>query len=173
MSVSSISESDRVLLRELQLNARITNRELAKAAGIAESTCLDRVRSLQQRGVIQGFHADLNLPAIGRTLRALITVRLQPKTTDSVHEFQQDILGAPESLSITTVTGADDFIVAVCVAGVSDLRRFVLEHITSRPDVIDARTSIVYEYLRKLVIEPTDAPTDAPDDDIVDDIVGH
>jgi DNA-binding Lrp family transcriptional regulator len=149
-----ISESDTVLLRLLQKNARITNKELAREAGIAESTCLERVRSLRDRGVITGWRAEVDLAAVGRPIRALISVRLQPKTTASVHSFQAEMLDAPEALSVWTVTGNDDFIVEAAVSDVEHLRVFVLEHITSRPDVVDARTALVYEHRRKPVVEP-------------------
>lgn len=154
MDQPKISASDEVLLRLLQKNARMTNRDLARAAGIAESTCLERVRSLVQRGIISGWRAEVDLAAIGRPLRALISVRLQPKTTESVRSFQAEMLDAPETISIATVTGADDFIVEAAVSDVDHLRVFVLEHVTSRPDVVDARTSLVYEHRRKAVLEP-------------------
>jgi DNA-binding Lrp family transcriptional regulator len=151
---SKISASEAVILRLLQQNARMTNKELARAAGVAESTCLERVRSLRERGVITGFRADVDLTALGRPIRALISVRLQPKTTDSVHSFQAEMLDAAETLGIMTVTGADDFIVEAAVSDVEHLRMFVLEHVTSRPDVVDARTALVYEHRRKAVLEP-------------------
>jgi DNA-binding Lrp family transcriptional regulator len=138
----------------LQKNARISNKALAEAAGIAESTCLDRVRSLQERGVIVGFHADLDLRSIGRSVRALISVRLQPKTTESVLEFQEVVLAAPETIAIWTVTGADDFVVEVAVSNVEGLRTFVLDVITTRHDVADSRTALVYDYRRKTVVTP-------------------
>jgi DNA-binding Lrp family transcriptional regulator len=154
MERPKISETDTVLLRLLQKNARVTNRELAQAAGIAESTCLERVRSLRDRGVITGWRAEVDLAAIGRPIRALVSVRLQPKTTSSVHSFQAEMLDAPETLSVWTVTGNDDFIVEAAVSDVAHLRVFVLEHVTSRPDVVDARTALVYEHRRKDVVEP-------------------
>ena len=138
----------------LQKNARISNRELARAAGIAESTCLDRVRALERRGVIVGYHAEVDLTAVGRSVRALITVRLQPKTTDSVRSFQQSVLRARETLSVRTVSGADDFIVEVAVGDVHQLEAFVLDVITSRHDVVDSRSSLVYEYQPAAIIEP-------------------
>jgi DNA-binding Lrp family transcriptional regulator len=149
-----ITASDVVLLRLLQKNARVTNKELARAAGIAESTCLERVRSLQARGVITGWRAEIDLASIGRPIRALISVKLQPKTTESVVSFQAQMLEAPETLSVTTVTGADDFIVDAAVSDVDHLRRFVIERVTSRGDVMDARTALVYEHRRKTVLEP-------------------
>jgi|SRR5664280_527299 len=154
MEKSNISASDAVLLRLLQKNARTTNKELARAAGIAESTCLERVRSLQQRGVIRGWHAEVDLAAIGRPIRALISIRLQPKTTSSIKAFQASVLEAHETISLTSLTGADDFIVEVAVADVDHLRTFVIDHIDSRPNVADTRTSFVYEHHRKAVLEP-------------------
>jgi DNA-binding Lrp family transcriptional regulator len=153
MPFPKISTTDRLLMHELQKNARQTNKELARVAGIAESTCLERVRALRQSGVIRGWHADVDPAALGRHLRALIHVRLQPKTTESVQAFQVAVLAAPETLSVDTVTGADDFIVEVGVSDVDALRAFVLEVITTRDDVADARTSIVYEHVRKQVLE--------------------
>lgn len=143
-----------VLVRLLQKNARMTNKDLARAAGIAESTCLERVRSLQQRGVIRGFHAEVDLAAIGRPIRVLISVRLQPKTTEAVNAFQTDVLAADETLSIATVAGNDDFIVEVAVADVDHLREFLFAHVTNQPNVTDTHTSLVYDFHRKPVIEP-------------------
>jgi len=156
-TLSPLTEIERTLVMLLQQNARITNRDLARAAGVAESTCLERVRSLQERGVIRGWHADVDLAALGRPIRALISVRLQPKTTASVRAFGESILAAPETVAVDTVTGADDFIVEVAVPDVDRLRTFVLERVTSGPDVADTRTALVYEHHRRAVLEFLDA----------------
>jgi DNA-binding Lrp family transcriptional regulator len=159
MPVSKITATDELLLQLLQKNARLSNKALAQAAGIAESTCLERVRSLQERKVIRGWHADVDLRALNRTIRALIAVRLQPKTTESVHAFQSSLMNASETINVWTVSGADDFLVEVAVPDVDRLRSFVLEVITSRPDVADSRTSLVYEHRRNhelAVLEPSE-----------------
>jgi DNA-binding Lrp family transcriptional regulator len=157
----NLSPVERTLVHLLQKNARMTNKDLARTAGIAESTCLERVRSLQESGVIRGWHAEIDHAALGRPLRALISVRLQPKTTASVRAFQKAVYEAPETLSMSTVTGADDFVVEVAVPDVERLESFVLEVITSRQDVADTRTSLVYDHQRKHVLdflEPGEPP---------------
>ncbi len=158
MRFPKLTPTDHVLVRELQKNARQTNKELARAAGIAESTCLERVRALRNAGVIRGWHADVDPAALGRGLRAHIHVRLQPKTTESVEAFQASVLAAAATLSVDLVSGADDFLVEVAVADVDGLRDFVLEVITSRDDVVDARTSLVYQHTRKTTITALDPP---------------
>ena len=62
----------------MERDDRMPNNALAEAAGIAPSTCLGRVRSLVERGVIRGFHAEIDPAAIGRGLQAMISVRRQP-----------------------------------------------------------------------------------------------
>jgi DNA-binding Lrp family transcriptional regulator len=151
--ISKITATDALLVQLLQKNARLSNKAMAHAAGIAESTCLERVRSLQSRKVIRGLHADIDLRALNRAIRALIAVRLQPKTTESVRAFQSSLMNAPETLNVWTVSGADDFLVEVAVPDVDRLRSFVLEVITSRPDVADSRTSLVYEHRGKHELE--------------------
>jgi DNA-binding Lrp family transcriptional regulator len=74
---SDLDEIDRHIVRELARDARMPNNALAERIGIAPSTCLGRVRSLRERGVIRGYHADVDQAALGRPLQAMIAVRLQ------------------------------------------------------------------------------------------------
>src|SRR5207248_10737156 len=71
-----VDDVDRAMLELLARDARITNQRLAERAGIAPSTALARLRSLRERGVIRGFHAEVDLAALGRPLQALVAVRL-------------------------------------------------------------------------------------------------
>ncbi len=143
-----LDATDLALVRLLQRDARQTNKDLAEAVGIAQSTCLERVRALRAQGVIRGWHADVDLDAIGRPLRAIVSVRMRPKTTVSVRAFQQEMLAAPEVLAVWTVTGTDDFLVEVATRDVAHLRDFVFDHVTVRDEVVDARTSLVYDQVR-------------------------
>ena len=152
-----LDEADRNLLALLQQNARQTNKELADAVGVAQSTCLERVRGLRGRGIITGFRAEVDVAALGRPIRAMLFVRLQPKTRASVVAFGDAMLAEPETLSVSTVSGADDFVVEVAVPDVVALQDFILDRVTSRKDVVDARTSIVLEQRRAAVVAPLPA----------------
>ena len=154
MAIPQITSTEAVLLGLLQRNARTTNKDLARAAGIAESTCIERVRSLQQRGVIRGYHADVDLAALGLPIRAHISVRLHPKTTAAVNEFRNAVLDVEEVLSVSTLAGNDDFIVEVAVADVEHLRSFLLDHITSQPNVADTNTALIFDHHQRFHVEP-------------------
>src|SRR4051794_1570709 len=64
--MTPVDELDSAIVALLQADARQTNRELARRLGVAPSTCLQRVRGLQARGVIRGFRAEVDLLALGR-----------------------------------------------------------------------------------------------------------
>ncbi|GAA2291703.1 Lrp/AsnC family transcriptional regulator [Nonomuraea roseoviolacea subsp. roseoviolacea] len=148
-----MDELDTAILAELQRDGRQTNRELAERIGIAASTCLERVRSLRANGVIEGFHAEVNLAAIGRPVQALINVRLHPKIREAVEGFREYITALPETVAIFVVSGGDDFIIQVAVRDTGHLRDFVLDHVSRHRNIADVRTSLVYDHIRRTSLE--------------------
>lgn len=145
---------DTALVRELQADASITNRELARRVGVSPSTALERVRGLHRRGVLTGYHAQTSLRALGREVQALISIRLQPPTRDRVDAFLAYAVGLPATLDAYLVTGHEDVILHVAVADTDALYTLVIDHLTARSEVVDVRSSIVYEHRRQHVIEP-------------------
>ncbi|MGO4428667.1 Lrp/AsnC family transcriptional regulator, partial [Streptomyces sp. MCAF7] len=79
-----MDELDTAIVRELQRDARQTNRELARTLGIAPSTCLERVRGLRERGVITGYRATVDLRALNRPVQALLAVRIRPPSREVI-----------------------------------------------------------------------------------------
>ena len=143
-----IDAVDRVILAILSDDARITNQSLAERAGIAPSTALVRMRSLRERGVIRGFHAEVDLAALGRPLEALIAVRLTAHAREQIDAFTATIRALPGVLMVFHLTGVTDYLVWVAAADPQDLREFVVDHIASHPAVSHAETSIIYEHRR-------------------------
>lgn len=156
-----VDELDTAILAELQRDGRQTNRELAEHLGIAPSTCLERVRSLRSSGVVEGFHAEVNLDAIGRPVQALINVRLHPKIREAVEGFRDYVCALPETLAVFVVSGGDDFIIQVGVRDAGHLRDFVLDHVSRHRNIADVRTSLVYDHIRKTSVEvlPPERPS--------------
>ncbi|MFJ7326473.1 Lrp/AsnC family transcriptional regulator [Streptomyces cyaneofuscatus] len=154
----NFDEISRGLLLELQKNARRSNRELARSLGIADSTCLERVRALQQKEVVLGYSAEVNLEALGRGLTAMIAVRIHPKSREAVESFREFVFGLSEVLDVFVVSGNNDFQVLVAVKDTQHLEDFVLDHIAQYPAVADLHTSLVYEHLHRRpveILEPT------------------
>jgi len=143
-----LDDTDRAILSVLASDARTPNNAIADAVGIAPSTCLARIRTLRERGVIRGFHADIDPAALGRGLQAMIAVRLRAHTRERVQEFIRDVPGLPDVVGVWHVAGADDYLLHIAVADSDALRDFVLEHLTSYPAAGHTETSLIFGHLR-------------------------
>ena len=150
---------DRRILHELQTDARRPNVALATAASVSPSTMHARVRSLEQRGVVTGYHADVDLAALERRVEAFVSVRLDRKTPDALDEFLDVIWEMDETIAVTLLTGPFDIVVHVTARDVASLGDMVLRKIASAPNVADEQTSIIFDHRRKHVLTPLD-PSD-------------
>src|SRR5574340_25298 len=135
-----IDDIDRILLSRLEQNARISNSALAEHAGIAASTCLGRVRSLVERGVIRGFHADIAPEALGRELQAMIAVRLKADARTHMASFAERMAELETVLSVYFIAGPDDYLLHIAARDTAELRDVVVAQLNSHPDVASTET---------------------------------
>ncbi|MFI5729281.1 Lrp/AsnC family transcriptional regulator [Kribbella sp. NPDC051587] len=148
-----MDELDTALLELLQEDARRTNRDLAAALGIAPSTCLERVRSLRDRGVISGYHAAVDLKAIDRATQAIISIKLRPQAMAVATAFQDYVMQLPQTLAMFMVSGASDFLAHVAVKDTEALRDLVL-NLAKRQEIADIRSSIVFDHHHRTTVLP-------------------
>lgn len=139
---------DRAILETLSGDARIPNNQLAERVGVAPSTCLARVRALRESGVLRGFHAEIDLAALGRPLQAMIAVRLAVHDRAQIEDFTSHVRALPGVLSVFHMTGQNDYLVWVAAADAHDLREFVVDHLATHPATAHAETSLIYEHRR-------------------------
>ena len=145
---------DFALLRALQDDARQTNRDLAAAVHVSPSTSSERVRALRASGVVRGYHAEVDLAALGRRVQALSAVTIRPPSRENIEAFRDWAATLPEIVGVFVVAGGDDFLLHVAVPDTDALYAFVIDRLTERPEVADVRTSVVYEHIRRPVLEP-------------------
>jgi DNA-binding Lrp family transcriptional regulator len=139
---------DRAILEILSRDARTPNNQLAERVGVAPSTCLARVRALRESGVLRGYHAEIDLAALGRPLQAMIAVRLAVHDRAQIEDFTAHVRGLPGVLSVFHMTGQNDYLVWVAAADAHDLREFVVDHLATHPATSHAETSLIYEHRR-------------------------
>jgi DNA-binding Lrp family transcriptional regulator len=148
--MAGLDELDTAILRELQVDARRTNRDIAAAVGVSPTTALDRTRGLRERGVIRGALLDVDLGGIGRPVQALIAVRIRPPSRRNIEGFRDWVSTLPETVG----SGSEDFLIHVAVEDNDRLYAFVIDRLTQRPEIADVRTSVVYEHLRNHGVAP-------------------
>ena len=152
-----LDATDLEILRLLQNDARITNRELAKAVGLAPSTCLGRVARLRSGGVIERYTLRVNAAALGRPLEALLAVRVQPHRQQIADAFVEHVLAQPETRMLWHLTGPDDYIIHVAAVDPADLQRFVLNELTARPEVALVHTNLIFRQWYGMPLRPPKA----------------
>lgn len=140
------------LIKALQNNARLSNKELAAKVALAPSTCLERVRRLKRLGVLGEAHTEVAPKALGIGLQALIFVRLGRHSRSHVSAFRQHCLDLKETVAIYHVAGQQDFLVHVAVPDSDALRDLALDAFTTRPEVAQIETHLIFEHARKPVL---------------------
>jgi len=136
-----INETDKRILKILQENARTTNAEIARQIGMAPSAILERIRKLEERGIIKGYGAQLAGHAIGRGLLAFIFVRLEEMAGES--KAAKALSRMPEALEVHHVAGEDCFLIKVRAASPEALGQLLREQIGTIKGVRSTRTTIV------------------------------
>ena len=156
-----LDRTDFEILRLLQNNARLTNKELAAAVHLAASTCHERLKRLQASGVLRGAHADIDLRAVGLGLEALLFIELAKHERAVVDRFLQETESIPEVRRVFLVTGRYDLVAHVAVRDMEHLKNLAFDRFTSRPAVVRIETSIVfdsrarYELLPAITAQPS------------------
>jgi DNA-binding Lrp family transcriptional regulator len=153
-----MDELDSAIIAQLQLDARVSNRELARRLGIAPSTCLERVRGLRERGVIVGYRAQLDLVKLNRGVQALIAAQVRPLSRSVIDAFQESVTQLPEVLEVLVVAGGDDFLIRVAVQDNERLHAFLVDRLAKRKEVIGFRTLVIFQQSARNVIMPLPAP---------------
>ena len=145
-----LDEIDFGIVRQLQNNARLTNKELASRIGLAPSTTLVRTRQLERAGVLRGYRAEVNPRSLGIGLQALISVRLKQHTATDVERFRDYVLAMPEVMRLYHVAGEDDFLIHVGVRDSEELRDLAMNSLTTRGEVAHIETGLIFECIEGL-----------------------
>ena len=145
-TLRELDEVDRTLIRALQEDGRASNARLAELAGIAPSTCVARVRSLVDRGVISGFSAQVPPAALGWGIQALISVGIRSGARQRIVEFGEEIRALPEVVQVFFLGGSEDFIIHVATRDSDHVRQFVVDNLSAHPSVASTRTSLVFDH---------------------------
>jgi len=144
-----LDRTDRRILKELQIDGRMSNQELADRVGLSPSPCLRRVKQLEEASIIEGYVAKVNASKLGLKMMALIQIRMDRHTPERFDEFERTIKDYPQVQECILITGQTaDYQVKVIVADMEEYQNFLLNKITPLPGVSDVHSSFV---LRQVV----------------------
>ena len=141
-----IDEIDYKILAILQDKARIPNAEVARQVGMAPSAVLERIRKLEERGIIEGYEVKLNPQPFNQGLTAFIQLAVQPHDT---LQLERDLAKVTGVQDVHQVAGDDGYLVKLRVADNTELGRILVEEISTLDGVVRTKTSIVLNTVKE------------------------
>jgi len=143
MAAHRLDPIDRKILAELQADGRMTNVELAKRVGISAPPCLRRVRTLEEAGLIHGYHADVDSRALGFEVQVFAMVGLQCQAEVDLSAFERKCQEWPLVRECHMLNGEVDFILKCVAPDLSTFQTFLTEQLTAADNVVSVKTSLV------------------------------
>jgi len=137
-----LDDIDWQILGELQKDGRITNVELAKRIGISAPPCLRRVRTLEEKGYIDGFHAALDQKKLGLGVTAFAMVGLTSQADSDLQAFSNQISQMPQVTECYMLSGEIDFILKCTTTDLASFQDFIINGLTAIPNVDSVKTSL-------------------------------
>jgi Lrp/AsnC family leucine-responsive transcriptional regulator len=150
-----IDSKDVQIMTILQRNARTSNAEIARQVGLVPSGVFDRVRKLEEKEILRGYHADLDPKAVGLGQLAFMFIRSSdpPGAVATAARLSE----IPEILELHHVAGEDCFLAKVRVRDAGALGRLLRERMSRIESITSTRTTIVLETVKESAELPLDA----------------
>lgn len=136
------------ILRELQDDGRMTNVELSRRVGISAPPCLRRVKRLEEAGIIRGYRALLTARELGYDLVAFCLIGLHHQSETELKAFAERTRAWPIVRRAWIVSGESDFMLHCVAADLATFQSFVIEQLTSAPNVDTVRTALTIRQVK-------------------------
>lgn len=140
---------DRLILRELQRDGRLSNVELAQRIHLSESATLRRVRALEEAGLIHRYVALLNAQKIGFATNVFVSITLHRQDQNDLQAFEEAVRRVPEVMECYLMTGESDYLVRVACRDPADFERLHSQHLTRLPGVARVQSSLALRVVRR------------------------
>jgi len=144
-----LDEIDFRILRAMQFDARIANVELAQKVGLSPTPCWNRVKALEESGVIEKYVTILNHHALGYPDTVIVEVTLDRHDDAALEQFESALSSLPEVVEAYLATGEYDYFIKAVVAGTAGYERFLRQGLYKIPGIRHSRTSFLLRCLKQ------------------------
>lgn len=160
MVATRLDQIDRKILSELQEDGRMTNVELARRVGISAPPCLRRVRTLEEAGLIRGYHADVDARQLGFEVQVFVMVGLESQAEAELSAFEALCRGWSLVRECHMLNGEVDFILKCVAPDLGSFQSFLTESLLTTPNVASVKTSLVIRVAKDAAGVPFDVLED-------------
>lgn len=144
----SLDRFDARIVEALQSDGRISWSRLSEAVSLSASATQRRVEALIDRGIIQNFTVNLDEAALGKSVKAFVSVNVDRQKTEDAEAFRRRVRELPQVLACYMVSGSIDFILEIVAKDLDAFGDFIESEILSLPAVKDASSSFVLNLVK-------------------------
>lgn len=148
MTQQALDILDRKILDVLQADGRASNVDISARVHLSAPQCFRRVRSLEERGVIRGYRAEVRPEALGLGVMAYVSLNIDGGQFGRVRDIESSIRGFPQILECHTVSGDYDYLLKVVARDLKSLSQFLTDQLMQVPGVDDVRSMICMEEIK-------------------------
>ena len=140
---------DRKIIKVLQSDARASLQKIGPVVGLSSSPCWERIRKLEQAGVIEGYTVRLNAQAVGLADTVLVQLTLDSHSDNTLEKFGETLAAIPEVIEAYLVSGEYDYLLRVAVRDTRDYERLLRERLYKIKGIRHSKSSFVLRTLKK------------------------
>jgi Lrp/AsnC family transcriptional regulator, leucine-responsive regulatory protein len=140
-----LDRRDHKILRELQADSTITYRSLSERVALSPSACVARVKSLEEAGIIKGYHAHIAINRVRPTLVMIAEISLASHQVEDLAKFDKLLQDTPEVVEVLRVNGPFDYIVRIMLPSVDEWQPFANRLLSAAQKVQKMVTHVVMQ----------------------------
>lgn len=145
-----LDRTDKAILTALVADGRISNAQLAEKVGLSPSPCWQRVRKLEDTGIISGYTAVVESARLGLNETVIIEVAMERHDDDVLEAFGRAMAALPEVLEVYLTTGEYDYLIKVAVSGTAGYEEFLRRKLYKVPGIRNSRSSFALRCLKRV-----------------------
>lgn len=151
-----IDATDKKILKLLQENAKITNSQLAQHIGLSPAPTLERVKKLENSGLILSYHAELDKDKLGLGVQVYLQASLQGSNRRLIQSFVDKINTIPEVVECHQVTGSSDFLIKILTKDIKSYNELTLNKLIEIEEIGNLQSMVVLSTFKDSKVLPLD-----------------
>lgn len=154
MNIAGLDTTDLDILRLLQHDAELTNKEISFKLRKSVATVHERIRRLKDQGYIDRMVAILDRTKIERSLIAFSQVLLNGHAADTLYKFEQEVVKFPEVMECFQMTGAFDFLLRIATSDMNAYHAFYRHKLATLPNIVSIQSFFVLSETKSVTAYP-------------------
>ncbi len=152
--LNKLDKIDLAILQILQENSKITNLDLSKKIGLSPAPTLERVKKLEQSGIVQSYHALVDPQAIGLNVKTFVLVSLAWQKENALNNFMEKIKAIKEITECYIITGEADFLIKIICKDIPTYEQLLFKTLSQIEEIERLKTLMTLSTVKDSKILP-------------------